>query len=135
MRTQAREDMMRTSYFNRGLLTLFIIGTIFLGGCTIPNFYLGSLNITISEASGAKAVSYQISGTGPGGDVFQRATSTPKATIVGLEKGDWLVSVDGKDVDGNTVSTGSNAKTVTYANPEDLEVMLLDAGTTDSLTV
>ena len=53
-------------------------------------------------------VSYVFTGTGPDNDFFSMELSNPSTTIEGLNTGEWVVQVDGLDVDRTVILTGES---------------------------
>ena len=58
-------------------------------------------------------VSYVFSGTGPDNDFFSMELSNSSTTIEGLNTGEWIVQVDGLDVNRTVILTGESILNVT----------------------
>lgn len=93
-----------------------------LASCLPPfNSTEGALTISIGAPAGVKTIvpgismtasSYVVAGVGPGGQTFSTVTSGTSATISGLAKGTWSVTVDGQNSSGIFITHGAGSVTV-----------------------
>ena len=91
-----------------GALVLVSCGPLGLGGGTLLLHLHGADSArTLTPPLLMEIASYDVSGSGPGGETFEQLGIVEDATVVtGLTPGIWSVSVEGRNPDGIIVASG-----------------------------